>query len=265
MSYEALLYEESDHLAFVTLNRPDALNALDARLLDELGQVCEHVNRSPSVRVVLFSGAGRAFCSGGDLKQTSFARVGPTRGKQDPDAHWAGKILAIQKPSIAVVNGVAAGGGLALALACDIRLASDKARFSAIFARIGMPVLDGSGWLLSRAVGHSKALELLYTTEMVEAGEAARIGLVSRVVEHDRLMSEATELARKIAANAPVALQLTKRVVTQSLDKSFAEHLPDQWAAMDENRQLAPHDIAEGGRAFAERRPPQFRGEQEDS
>jgi 2-(1,2-epoxy-1,2-dihydrophenyl)acetyl-CoA isomerase len=260
MSYETLLYEESDHVAQVTVNRPEVLNALDSRTLAELGDVCEHVRSSTTIRALIVTGAGRAFCSGGDLKETSFSGVRMDVDALDPNDQWAAKILAIDKPTIAAVNGVAAGGGLALALACDIRIASDRARFSAIFARIAMPAMDGVAWLLPRVVGESRALELLYTAEIIDAQEADRIGLVSRVVEHDALLSEATDLARKIATNAPVAVQLSKSVVGRSRDKSYLEHLPLQWEAMEENLRLAAHDIAEGGLAFREKRPARFRG-----
>jgi len=150
-------------------------------------------------------------------------------------------------------------------LAGDIRLASDRARFSAIFARIGMPALDGAAWLLTRAVGHATALELLYSADIIDAAEADRIGLVSRVVEHGKLMDEATKLARRIASNAPIAVQLSKSVVNRALDKSYLEHLPFQWEAMEENLRLAQHDVAEGGLAFSERRDPRFRGLEDET
>jgi enoyl-CoA hydratase/carnithine racemase len=265
MPYEKLLFEESDHVAVVTLNRPEVLNALDSGLLEELAEVGARIDRTKSIRAAIFTGAGRAFCAGGDLKETSFTGVRMDVDELDPTDQWAAKILAIEKPTIAAVNGVAAGGGLALALACDIRLASDRARFSAIFARIGMPALDGAAWLLNRAVGHAHALELLCTAEIIDAAEADRIGLVSRVVEHDRLLDEATGLASRIAANAPVAVQLSKSVVNRSLGESYLDHLPLQWEAMEENLRLARHDVAEGGRAFSERRTPRFRGLEDES
>ena len=143
------------------------------------------------------------------------------------------------KPTLAAVNGVAAGGGLSLALACDIRIASEKARFSAIFAKIGMSVLDGNGWLLPRAVGLSKALELFFTAEIIDAQEALRIGIVSYVVPHELVLDRALELAEQIAANPPVALQLTKNVVFDGLEKTFSQHLPTQWAAQQKNASWA--------------------------
>ncbi len=258
--YESLIFAQTDLVASVTLNRPDSLNALDTKLLSELADVCQRVDRDPGIRVVWFTGAGRAFCAGGDVKASNFANASGSPSKQDPSDHWAAKILAIQKPTIAAVNGVAAGGGLSLALACDLRIASEQARFSAIFARIGMSVLDGAGWLLGRAVGHAKALEMLFTTDMVDAGEALRIGLVNRVVAHDELLAETRKLAARIAALPPVALALSKRVVTTALDQSYLEHLPVQWAAQAENMRLARHDILEGSTAFREKRPARFRG-----
>ncbi len=260
MSRESLIYEVDAHVATLTLNRPDALNALDRRLLEELGEAFAEVNADPGVRVALITGAGRGFCSGGDLKETSFAETSSSDVLLNPAEHWLARLLAVTKPTLAAVNGVAAGGGLALALGCDLRIASDRARFSAIFARIGMSVLDGTGGLLWRAVGLEKALEMLFTADMIDAAEAQRIGLVGRVVPHDELLDRARELAGRIAAGPPVALQLTKNVVYDSLGKTFLEHLPTQWAAQRTNLALARHDIAEGGRAFAERRAPRFRG-----
>lgn len=258
MPYRNLTYELTDHVATVTVNRPEVLNALDVPTLDELGEVCDRVNQDAAVRVVVVTGAGRAFCAGGDLKAVSFSE-GPTDSRV-PAEHWAARLLAIRKPTVASVNGVAAGGGLSLALACDLRVASDRARFSAIFARIGMPVLDGMGWLLPRVVGEARALEMLFTAEMVQAADAERIGLVNRVVPHAELETETRALAARIAAGPPVALECSKQVVRDSADKTYLEHLPLQWAAMDRNLELARHDIAEGGRAFAEKREPHFRG-----
>jgi 2-(1,2-epoxy-1,2-dihydrophenyl)acetyl-CoA isomerase len=258
----SLIREKRGHVVVLTLNRPEALNALDSGLLAELADASQQADGDPSVRVVVVTGAGRAFCAGGDVKGENFAEGVGQAALPDPRDHWAARLLAIRKPTIAAINGVAAGGGLSLALACDVRVASEQARFSAIFARIGMSVLDGCAWLLTRAVGHSKALELLFTTEMIDAQEAARIGIASRVVPHGELMSQSLALAERIAANPPVALQLSKRVVYGALEKNFLEHLPIQWAAQRENLELARHDVEEGTRAFREKRPARFRGQE---
>lgn len=263
MAYEKLIYEVEERVAWVTLDRPKVLNALDAQLLDELAAVCAQVNDDPSLRVLLITGTGRAFCAGGDIKAVKFADVGENVG-QVPENHWAAKLLAVRKPTIAAVNGIAAGGGLSLALACDLRIASDQARFSAIFARIGMSVLDGAGWLLARSVGPARALEMLYTADQLDAAEAHRIGLVNHVVPHAQLLAHARALAEKIARNPPVALECSKEVVQASLNATYLEHLPYQWAAMDRNLRLARHDIAEGAKAFAEKRAPRFRGLETD-
>jgi len=260
MSYENMIFDKREHIVTLTLNRPDALNALDTRLLTELGLACAEIDADPAVRVAVVTGAGRGFCSGGDLKGAGFAEKTGGGVLQNPADHWISKVLGITKPTIAAVNGVAAGGGLSLALACDVRIASERARFSAVFAKIGMSVLDGAGWLLPRAVGLSKALELLFTAEIIDAQEALRIGLVGYVVAHEQLVERALELAEGIAANPPVALQLTKNVVYDGLGKTYPQHLPTQWAAQQKNLALARHDIVEGGRAFAEKRKASFRG-----
>ena len=260
MPYENVIYEKKDHISTITLNRPDVLNAQSAGLLADLATACIEVDADHDVRVAIITGAGRGFCSGGDLKQSNFAEGSGGNVLQNPADHWAAKLLSVRKPVIAAVNGVAAGGGLALTLGCDIRIASERARFSAIFAKIGMSVLDGAGWLLIRAVGLSKALELLFTAELIDAEEAERIGLVSYVVPHEQLLPRSLELARKIAANPPVALQLTKNVVYDALGKTLVESLPTQWAAQQKNLALARHDIQEGGMAFREKREARFRG-----
>ena len=203
---------------------------------------------------------GRAFCAGGDVKAVRFTDASDNTQQRAED-HWAWQVLSVTKPTLAAVNGIAAGGGLSLALACDIRIASDLARFSAIFARIGMPVLDGAGWLLSRAVGESRALEMLYTADKLGAEEALRIGLVGHLVPHD-------ELASALRASWPGASRRTRRWRSRARRRwsgrprtsSYLEHLPVQWAAMDRNLALARHDVEEGGRAFAEKREPRFRG-----
>jgi len=261
LAYEDLIYEKRDHIVTLTLDRPKALNALSPRLLDELAEAGREIDADPDVRVAVITGAGHGFCAGGDINSMNPAGAeARTTVQQYPPDHWVSRLLAVSKPLLAAVNGVAAGGGLSLALACDVRIASEKARFSAIFAKIGRSVLDGNGWLLPRAVGLSKALEMLLTADMLDAAEAERIGLVSYVVPHDQLLERTMEMAEKIAAGPPVALQLTRNVVYDALDKSYLDHLPTQWAAQKTNSALAPHDIAEGGRAFFEKRTAKFTG-----
>ncbi len=260
MDYPDVLLDIDQHIATVTLNRPQILNALSSAMFSSLDQVYQRIEEDDEIRVVIITGAGRGFCSGIDLNQTKFVGGPPRRPAFDPREYWTFKVQALSKPTIAAVNGVAVGGGMALALACDIRIASDQARFSTRFSAIGMSVLDGMGNLLPRTVGLSKALELLYTSEMLDAAAAERIGLVSHVVPQEKLMERTMELAEKIASGPPIGLQLTKHVVYSGLNKNFQDHLPYQQYTTQINASLVPHDVVEGGRAFAERRDPKFKG-----
>ncbi len=260
METSELVFEQRGPVALITLDRPQALNALTQGMLDGLEREWARLNEDDSARVVVITGAGRGFCSGIDLKQTDLSSQKRRRPTLDYSRQWIARLQALSKPTIAAVNGVAAGGGLGLALGCDIRLAAEEARFSAIFANIGMTVLDGVGHTLPQAVGLSKALELIYTADIIGAQEALRIGLVSHVYPGGQLMEKTMELAQRIAAGPPMALALSKHVVYGSIGRSYADHLPYQNLAILTNAAFANQDIAEGGRAFRERRKPQFRG-----
>jgi 2-(1,2-epoxy-1,2-dihydrophenyl)acetyl-CoA isomerase len=259
MEENELLVEQEDGVAVMTLNRPQALNALTMTLLEKLPREWARLDADPSVRVVVITGAGRGFCSGTDLRQTDMSKPRQLPSL-DFSQQWIARLQALSKPTIAAVNGVAAGGGLGLALGCDIRIASDTARFAAIFANIGMSVIDGVGSTLARAVGYAKALELLYTAEIIDAKEAERIGLASYVYPAEEHMAKTLEFARRVASGPPVALAMSKFVVQNSLNKPYVEHLAFQNLGMLINQTFASHDIAEGGRAFREKRKPQFRG-----
>jgi 2-(1,2-epoxy-1,2-dihydrophenyl)acetyl-CoA isomerase len=260
MSDKHLLVEQRGGVLILTFNRPEAMNAMSAEMSAAYQREWARVNEDPSIRVLVMTGAGdRAFSAGADLQARSFAGPRPL-----PDLnyaqHWSARLLGIRKPTIAAVNGVAAGGGFAIAVGCDIRVASDKARFTTSFARIGMPVMDSVAWILPKLVGLDKALELIYTAAVIDAREAKEIGLVTYVVPPEQLMERTLELAERIAAGPPLAQQLSKYTVYSGLDKSYAEALAHQTLGVVINSAYAQHDIAEGGRAFRERRPPQFRG-----
>jgi 2-(1,2-epoxy-1,2-dihydrophenyl)acetyl-CoA isomerase len=256
---DELLTEQRGSIYLITLNRPRALNALTMEMLARFNAEWDRLQYDDSVRVVIITGAGRGFCSGIDLGKTDFNDP-RSRPVLDFGQQWVHRIRQLNKPTIAAVNGVAAGGGLGLALGCDIRIAAEEARFSAIFANIGMPALDGVGALLPQVVGVSRALEMIYTAEIIDAREAERIGLVSRVVPGAELLDRTLELAERIAAGPPMALAMSKFNVYQSLNRPFPDTMVYQTLGVLMNRIYAAHDIAEGTRAFRERRKPQFRG-----
>lgn len=245
----------------VTLHRPEKLNALTFSMFDEITDLWRTLEGDRSVRAVVLTGAGRGFCAGLDLDavaeilaMSSFEFL---RGQE----RWAQASLALQQlttPVIAAVNGPAAGAGFSLAMACDLRVAAPSAKFNAAFVRIGLSGGDlGSSWLLPRLVGLSHANEILLTGRFVLADEAARIGLVNRVVEADQLLPSAVELARSIAANSPFAVRATKQAVRSNLGAASLELAVE---LENRNQVLASttHDMREAYQAFRERRPPDF-------
>ncbi|MBA4179430.1 MAG: enoyl-CoA hydratase [Anaerolinea sp.] len=258
-----LNYELSDHIATVTLNRPEAMNALTRSLYGELEQAFRDAHRDPEVRCVILTGAGRAFCSGDDVKQIMLGeqrdetvqRLRDVRPRTTPAA---AAVLECDKPVIAAVNGPAVGWGMDLTLFCDIRIASDRARFGELFIKRGLVADIGGLWRLPRVVGPSKAAELLFTGDVIEALEAERIGLVSRVVPHDDLMPAAREIAAKIAANPPIAMRYMKEGLRQSTNASMAEM--GAFVGSSLAYLFTTEDHREGALSFVERRAPVFKG-----
>jgi enoyl-CoA hydratase len=264
MSYETLRLERPrDGVALLTLDRPERLNALTFGMFEELHAVCAELSADATVRAVVLTGAGRGFCSGLDLHDAArLPAMGPAELMLGLE-RWGGAMAAIHElpqPVIAAVNGVAAGGGLGVALAADFRLAAPTARFTAAFVRIGLSGGDiGVSWALPRVVGLGHAAELLTTARFVEADEAERIGLVNRIVGADELLDAALATAEQIAAHSALGVMLTKRVLHANVDA------PSLRAAMEtENRgqALAAHslDFPEALSAFREGRTPTFRG-----
>ena len=248
-------------IELVTLNRPDRLNALSRDLVDALHAELDALAADTSVRVVVLTGAGRGFCAGLDIKEAGTAAgdgVVERFGRQERLAGLVLKMRALPQPVIAAVNGPAAGGGLALALAADARLAAPEARFNVAFVKLGVSGADiGTSWLLPRIVGWGLASELMLTGRLVDAEEAARIGLANRVVPADALIDEAKALAVEIRRNAPFGVRMTKRVLEQNVDA------PSLAAAIElENRTqiLATQtgEIEEAMMAFLEQREPRF-------
>jgi 2-(1,2-epoxy-1,2-dihydrophenyl)acetyl-CoA isomerase len=256
---EALLVEAADGVATLTLNRPAALNALDSSLKAALAAAFRSIARDAAVRVVVLTGAGRAFCAGQDLREHAShagASADELRASYNP------LILALrglEKPVIAAVNGVAAGAGVSLALACDLRVAATEASFVLAFARIGLVPDSGATWFLPRLVGPARAAELAFLGDPVGAEEALRIGLVNRMVPGESLAAETRALALRLASAAPRALALTKRALNRSLDASLEDQL--EYEAILQGLAASTADHTEGLAAFREKRPPRFTGE----
>jgi enoyl-CoA hydratase len=247
----------------VTLNRPERFNALTFVMFDELTALCRDLEGDESVRVVILTGAGRGFCGGLDLDAAGQLPQMPVPQFLRGQEKWAGVSLALRRlttPVIAAVNGAAAGAGLSIALACDLRIASTAAKFNAAFIRIGLTAGDlGSSWLLPRIVGLGIANELLLTGRFVDAHEAGRIGLVNRVVDPGQLLAAALEMAHLIMANSPFAVRVTKQVVQANLGAATLE-LGIELENRNQALAVATSDQHEALAAFLERRPPVFTG-----
>ncbi len=261
----AILLEHTDggRIATLTLNRPDRLNALNAAMVAELDESIVEVSRDDRVRVVILGGAGRAFCAGADTAEmTGGASPGPhAPGDGGPEAlrrgfvHAQGVVLGLQrmeKPVIAMVDGVAAGAGFDIVCACDIRMGSTRARFVSAFVRIGLFPGYGGTWLYPRVLGLGKAAELLFTGDFLSAEEAHRIGFLNHLVEPDDLAEKTSEMAARIAAGPPIALRLSKLMLYKGLEMDLETAM--QMAAAAETITLGSRDHAEGVAALREKR-----------
>jgi enoyl-CoA hydratase/carnithine racemase len=247
----------------LTLDRPDRYNAMTATMFTELESTARTLDREPGLRVLILTGAGKAFCAGYDLADaeqlTELGALGML-DLQESAARALAAIRGIRVPVIAAVNGAAAGGGLALALAADIRLASPRAKFNAAFVKIGLSAGDlGTSWLLPRLIGPAAAAEFAYTAGMMDAAEAERTGLVNRVVPEDDLLRAALDMATQICGNSPGGVQMSKRALHANMEASSYA------AALElENRGQAlltrSDDMTEALTAFREKRTPVFEG-----
>jgi 2-(1,2-epoxy-1,2-dihydrophenyl)acetyl-CoA isomerase len=260
--YQAIIFAIDGPIATIRLNRPEKLNAFGGPMRDEILDALDKIAADDNIRAVIVTGEGRGFSAGGDIHHLKQLR-------ENRDEAGFRAILAkgqmitrrmryLRKPVIAAVNGPCAGAGFSFALACDIRIASDAATFGPSFALIGLHPDWGGSWLIPRLVGTAKACELIFTGSMISADEAAKIGLVNRVVPHEQLMSAVLELAGKMANNPPGVLRLAKesiyRNLTSDLETAFARENDVQVEC------FYSEDFLEGLTAFVEKRKPQFRG-----
>jgi 2-(1,2-epoxy-1,2-dihydrophenyl)acetyl-CoA isomerase len=262
MAEETVLVEVDAEagVATVTLNRPDALNSLTVPMKQALLAAFRRLERDATVRAVVLTGAGRAFCAGQDLRERLQPDAAPlgveVRERYNPIIR---AMRGLPKPIVGAINGVAAGAGASLAMASDIRIASDAATFSLAFGRVGLVPDSGATWFLPRLVGATRATELALLNDAVSAADAVRLGLVGRVVPAADLATEARAIAARLAAGAPKAIALTKRALNAAWDRDLDAALDYEAHLQDMAGRTKDH--AEGMAAFLEKRPPRFTGE----
>jgi len=263
MSQDLLVLTKENGVATITLNRPDKFNAMTTEMWRRFPELIQEVNHDHSVKVLILTGAGKAFCSGSDAGRLASQIAG---GKIEKTARELTTPLGVevlhlarlQVPTIAAINGVAAAAGISLALACDIRIASEQARFVLVWAKMGLIPDGGATYFLTRLLGPSKALELAITGRSIDAAEAERIGLVNRVVPHDELPAVAKELATTVAEGPSIAFEFMKKGIYRALTHDLESQLDFESYAQGICRQTEDHH--EGVEAFMQKRKPEFRG-----
>ncbi|WP_366921823.1 enoyl-CoA hydratase [Metallumcola ferriviriculae] len=262
MDLTAVIYSKEDGVANVTLNRPDHLNALDRSIQDDLAVIVDDLREDETVRAVLLSGNGRAFCAGGDIKSMLSGMKEAAvinRKEQMSQAHqWVKKLAALEKPVVAAVHGYAVGAGMSMAMMADLIIASDDTQFSTAFAKIGLVPDLGALYFLPRLVGMAKAKELVLTAKYISANEALEMGLINSVVKRENLIDEGLAVAKRLAAGPTKALGMAKQALNKSMETSFSDLLELetylQAVAVDTD------DFKEGTASFLEKRAPKFEG-----
>jgi len=264
MSIPELVLTKENGVATLTINRPERMNAMTTPMYHEMQRIVEDIREDDNTKVLILTGKDPAFCAGSDVRQRLSARIeGEVIEKSrkemlEPVGLVASMFASLVKPTIAAVNGVATGAGLSFALLCDIRVASDKARFGAAWARVGLIPDLGATYTLPRLIGPDKAFEIFLTGDLIDASEAERVGLVTRVVPHDELMGHCHQFAQRIADGPSVAMELIKRAVYRGLHNDLDKQLDFETYAQNVCRQTEDHK--EGVAAFMEKRKPAFKG-----
>jgi len=264
MAYEAILYDKHEHVGVLTLNRPERLNAISGALREEVHAAVKAAQEDDDVRALIITGEGRGFCSGADLSGAPPAGGGEQSQNTRLDemgwvGRWASRFFYFDKPLIGAINGVAAGAGMSMALACDLRVGSEHARFKAVFIERSLSPDSGLSYFLPRVVGYSRAADLLMTSRAVNAEEAYRIGLLDRLVEPDRLIDEAVAVAEEMAQWPPLAIRMAKRVLQHNQDAELDDALRYESIALGFARK-AGNDTRESIASFAEKRKGVYTG-----
>lgn len=261
MSYASFIYAVNDGIATIRLNDPDRLNALTFETYAELERVFDAMASDASVKVVVLTGTGKGFCSGGSVHEIIAKLIEMTAEEQHRFTRLTCDVVknmrGLRKPIIAAVNGIAAGAGAILALASDIRILSDRARFAFLFTKVGLSGADmGACYLLPRAIGQGRAAELLFTGDVIDAPECFRIGLANRVMQQEKLLDETYAIARKLTDGPLQALGVTKDLLDREADMNLDEAL--ELEAAEQARLMQSADFNEGYQAFIEKRPARF-------
>jgi len=262
MSDDAVLYDVTDHVATITFNRPDQQNTISSTMLDSLTEMLLTADADVDVRAIVITGTGKFFCAGLDLRGSDITNNLSESNRQPANLDLRNTpptvLHNLDTPTIAAINGSAAGYGMDLALGCDIRIMADTAKLAAAFTARGVVPESGGTWILPRLIGWSKASEIIFTGKTLTAAECEEMGLVSRVVNNNEVLAETIELGKAIARNAPLAVQASKRMMRMGMNENFNDHVHHVFL------QLLPlfqsDDFKEGMASFLEKRPPEFKG-----
>jgi 2-(1,2-epoxy-1,2-dihydrophenyl)acetyl-CoA isomerase len=260
MDYQQILTDRRRRVGIITLNRPERLNAITLQLMDELYDTFDVFNRDPGISVIVLTGAGRAFCAGLDVQD--WENPEPAQGEGHEPMNYRSQLrwlhlMRNSKPVVVAVNGLAVGGGITIFLSCDIRIASEQARFQEMHVRVGLMPDMGSSRLLVQTVGFAHAMRLILTARRIDAQEAERIGLVTQVVPHDQLMDAAMAIAEEIAAHPTSSLLASKQLLWDNMVEADGDKVVYRETEVEERLMRGP-DFQEATRAFIEKRAPRF-------